>query len=130
MKNHLARIVSLILALSLCLAVAQASAAVNVLACEPEWAALATEIGGERVKASSATTGLQDPHRIEARPSLIARTRNADLLACTERDMLRVRGRRIAMIMQDPRHALDPVMRVGLQIAWPLPKTPAFRPYS
>ena len=83
MKNHLARIISLILALSLCLAVAQASAAVNVLACEPEWAALATEIGGERVKASSATTGLQDPHRIEARPSLIARTRNADLLACT-----------------------------------------------
>ena len=31
----------------------------------------------------SATTGLQDPHRIEARPSLIARARNADLLICT-----------------------------------------------
>ena len=60
-----------------------AYAAVNVLACEPEWAALATEIGGDKVKASSATTALQDPHRIEARPSLIARTRNADLLVCT-----------------------------------------------
>jgi zinc/manganese transport system substrate-binding protein len=58
-------------------------ATVNVLACEPEWAALATEIGGDKVKASSATTALQDPHRIEARPSLIARTRNADLLVCT-----------------------------------------------
>jgi zinc/manganese transport system substrate-binding protein len=58
-------------------------AALNVLACEPEWAALANEIGGDKVKVSSATTALQDPHRIEARPSLIARTRNADLLACT-----------------------------------------------
>jgi zinc/manganese transport system substrate-binding protein len=60
-----------------------AYATVNVLACEPEWSALATEIGGDKVKASSATTALQDPHRIEARPSLIARARNADLLVCT-----------------------------------------------
>jgi zinc/manganese transport system substrate-binding protein len=58
-------------------------AAINVLACEPEWAALTTELGGDKVKVSSATTALQDPHRIEARPSLISRTRNADLLVCT-----------------------------------------------
>jgi len=58
-------------------------AAVNVLACEPEWAALASELGGDKVKVSSATTAQQDPHRIEARPSLIARARNADLLICT-----------------------------------------------
>ena len=64
-------------------AVLPAHAALNILACEPEWAALATEIGGDKVKATSATTAMQDPHRIEARPSLIARTRNADLLACT-----------------------------------------------
>jgi len=44
-----------------------------------------------------------------------------DLLACSERDMLQVRGRRIGMIMQDPRHALDPVMRVGRQIAEAIP---------
>jgi zinc/manganese transport system substrate-binding protein len=62
-------------------------AVVNILACEPEWAALATEIGGDKVKVSSATTALQDPHRIEARPSLIARTRNADLLVCTGLDL-------------------------------------------
>ena len=58
-------------------------AALNVLACEPEWADLATRLGGDRVKVSSATTGMQDPHHIEARPSLIARTRNADLVVCT-----------------------------------------------
>lgn len=60
-----------------------AQAALGVLACEPEWEALTKEIGGDKVKVSSATNALQDPHRIEARPSLIARTRNADLLVCT-----------------------------------------------
>lgn len=58
-------------------------ATVSVLACEPEWAALTTELGGDKIKVSSATNALQDPHRIEARPSLIARTRNANLLVCT-----------------------------------------------
>jgi zinc/manganese transport system substrate-binding protein len=58
-------------------------AEIKVLACEPEWAALAVELGGDKLKASSATTALQDPHRIEARPSLIARARAADLLVCT-----------------------------------------------
>lgn len=60
-----------------------AFATLNIFACEPEWSALATEIGGDKVKAFSATTAQQDPHRIEARPSLIARARNADLVVCT-----------------------------------------------
>ena len=60
-----------------------ALAALNVLACEPEWGALAKEIGGDRVTVYTATTALQDPHRIEARPSLIARARSADLMVCT-----------------------------------------------
>ena len=65
------------------IAATPAFAAFNVLACEPEWAALAKEIGGDKINVSSATTALQDPHRIEARPSLIARARNADLMVCT-----------------------------------------------
>ena len=60
-----------------------AQAALNVLATVPEWAALAKEIGGDKVNATAATTALQDPHRIDARPSLIARARNADLLLAT-----------------------------------------------
>jgi zinc/manganese transport system substrate-binding protein len=60
-----------------------AAAALNVFACEPEWGALAQELGGDKVAAFSATTAKQDPHRIEARPSLIARIRNADLLICS-----------------------------------------------
>lgn len=58
-------------------------ATLNVFACEPEWAALVEELAGERAKVYSATTARQDPHRIEARPSLIARVRSADLLVCT-----------------------------------------------
>ncbi len=69
--------------LLLLLAANSAQAALNVLACEPEWAALTQELAGDQVRVSSATTSRQDPHHIEARPSLIARARNADLLVCT-----------------------------------------------
>jgi len=62
-------------------------AAVEVFACEPEWAALSKEIGGDKVSVYQATTAMQDPHRIEARPSLIARTRAADLIVCTGADL-------------------------------------------
>ncbi len=61
---------------------APARADIRVFACEPDWAALAKEIGGDAVSAVSATTAFQDPHQIQARPSLIARLRNADLLIC------------------------------------------------
>jgi zinc/manganese transport system substrate-binding protein len=60
-----------------------AHAALNVFACEPEWGALASELGGDAVKVYTATTAFQDPHRIEARPSLIAQMRRADLAVCT-----------------------------------------------
>src|SRR5262245_16944229 len=76
-------IVKLVAALGLALAWLPALAALNVFACEPEWGALAEELGGDKVSAYSATTALQDPHRIEARPSLIARIRSADLLICS-----------------------------------------------
>ena len=58
-------------------------AALKVFACEPEWGALAQELGGSLVEVTVATNALQDPHQIQAKPSLIARTRNADLVACT-----------------------------------------------
>ena len=60
-----------------------AHAVLNVLACEPEWAALTNEIAGDSARTFSATTAMQDPHRIEARPALIAQARRADLLVCT-----------------------------------------------
>ena len=67
----------------LCAYAGMAQATLNVFACEPEWAALAEELGADRLEIYSATTAKQDPHRIEARPSLIAKARKADLLICT-----------------------------------------------
>ena len=64
-------------------AVAPAQAALRVLATTPDWAALTTELGGERVNVYAATNAFQDVHRVEAKPSLVARARNADLVVAT-----------------------------------------------
>lgn len=60
--------------------VGSVQAKVVILACEPEWAALAQEVGGNLVSVTSATHAKQDPHHIEARPSLIAAARKAHLV--------------------------------------------------
>ena len=65
------------------LAPSTVAADARVFACEPEWAALASEIGGDDVVAYSATHGRQDPHYIRARPSLIAQVRRADIVFCS-----------------------------------------------
>lgn len=65
------------------LAPAVQAANLRVFACESEWAALAMALGGQRVAVTSATAPNQDPHRIEARPGLIAAVRRADLLVCS-----------------------------------------------
>ena len=70
-------------ALALALTVSTAHAALNVFATVPEWAALTEELGGDQVKVYMATSALQDPHHIEAKPSLIARARSADLVVAT-----------------------------------------------
>lgn len=65
------------------LAAGAAQADLRVFACEPEWAALAGELGGDHVTTTSAITGQQDPHYIQARPGLIAGVRRADLVVCS-----------------------------------------------
>src|SRR5438105_8911137 len=72
--------------LAACALVAIASpahAALRVFACEPEWGALTQALGGNLVDVTVATNALQDPHQIQAKPSLISRMRNADLVVCT-----------------------------------------------
>jgi len=58
-------------------------AALNVFACEPEWAALTQQLAGDKASIYTATGPLQDPHQVQARPSLIAKARSAQLLVCT-----------------------------------------------
>lgn len=61
---------------------AHGAQALEVFACEPEWAALVRELA-PAARVVSATHARQDPHHIEARPSLIAALRRADLAVCT-----------------------------------------------
>ena len=79
--------IALLLAVTLILAGRSASAELVVFTCEPEWAELIREIAGDDMNTFSATTARQDPHRLQARPSLIARVRQADLLVCTGADL-------------------------------------------
>jgi zinc/manganese transport system substrate-binding protein len=60
-----------------------ANAALKVLATTPDWGALTQELGGDQVNVYVATTALQDVHRVEAKPSLVARARSADLVVAT-----------------------------------------------
>ena len=76
------RILSIVAALAAAW-VTSAHADLNVFATVPEWGALVTELGGDKVKVYTATNALQDPHHVEAKPSLIARARNADLVVAT-----------------------------------------------
>jgi peptide/nickel transport system ATP-binding protein len=43
--------------------------------------------------------------------------RGKNLLACSERDWQELRGRRMSMVMQDPKYSLNPVQTVGRQIS-------------
>ncbi|MGS0674927.1 metal ABC transporter solute-binding protein, Zn/Mn family [Shewanella sp. 0m-4] len=75
------------LTLALALGVSNnAVAALNIFACEPEYAALAKELA-PGAKIYSATTAMQDPHQVQARPSLIAKMRQADLAVCAGADL-------------------------------------------
>jgi zinc/manganese transport system substrate-binding protein len=62
---------------------APARADLSVFATVPEWGALVQELGGDKVKVYTATNALQDAHHVEAKPSLIARARGADLVVAT-----------------------------------------------
>src|SRR6188472_4023754 len=78
MKNYSRLLVLLMIAVGL-----PANAALKVLATTSDWGALTTELGGERVNVYVATSALQDVHRVEAKPSLVARARSADLVVAT-----------------------------------------------
>ena len=69
-------------ALALCILVLAlpSQAAVRVLATTADWGALTRELGGDRVDVYVATTAMQDVHHVEAKPSLVARARTANLL--------------------------------------------------
>ena len=52
----------------------------NVVTATTDMAALAQEVGGDRVSVESIAKGYQDPHFVEAKPSFLLRLQHADLL--------------------------------------------------
>lgn len=81
-KTSAIRALSIGAGLSLSL-ISQHALAIKVFACEPEWAALTKELAGDQASIYTATNALQDPHQVQAKPSLIAAVRNAELMVCT-----------------------------------------------
>ena len=73
------------------------------------------ESGSGKSQTGRAIMGLTPPHADVWAERL--RFDGIDLLAASPHDRRRLRGRRIAMVLQDPRHALNPVMTIGAQLA-------------
>jgi zinc/manganese transport system substrate-binding protein len=67
-------------ALSLCAMSAHAAGKIKVVTATSDLAALAQEVGGDRVEVESIAKGYQDPHFVEAKPSYLLKLRQADLL--------------------------------------------------
>ena len=72
---------SLLLALASVLAlIPNAQAKLNVVATLPDFATLATEIGGDNVEVTTLAKPTEDPHFVDARPSFVVKLRTADVL--------------------------------------------------
>src|SRR5690349_17789511 len=59
----------------------------NVITAVEDLAAIAREVGGDRVTAESIARGYQDPHFVEAKPSFILKLQKADLLIVVGREL-------------------------------------------
>jgi len=59
---------------------AQAAGKIQIVTATSDLAALAQEVGGDRVEVESIARGYQDPHFVEAKPSFLLKLRKADLL--------------------------------------------------
>ena len=64
-----------------------AHAAVKVVATTEDLAALAREVGGDKVSVEALARGYQDPHFVEAKPSFILKLHDAQLLVAVGREL-------------------------------------------
>src|SRR6266566_323066 len=67
-------------ALGMCAMPGQAAGKIKIVTATSDLAALAQEVGGDRVDVESIAKGYQDPHFVEAKPSYLLKLRRADLL--------------------------------------------------
>ena len=64
-----------------------AQSKLNVMTTTEDLAAIALEVGGDRVTVDSIAKGYQDPHFVEAKPSFILKLQKADVLVLVGRDL-------------------------------------------
>jgi ABC-type Zn uptake system ZnuABC Zn-binding protein ZnuA len=65
----------------------RAQAALKIITTTEDLAAIAREIGGERISVEALARGYQDPHYVEAKPSFVLKLHNADLLIVVGREL-------------------------------------------
>jgi zinc/manganese transport system substrate-binding protein len=66
---------------------AYAQGKLNVVTTTEDLAAIAREVGGDRITVESIARGYQDPHFVEAKPSFILKLQKADLLIVVGREL-------------------------------------------
>jgi zinc/manganese transport system substrate-binding protein len=76
-----------IAALTVLLTAASAGAELNVVTTTQDLAAIAQEIGGDKIKVTPLAKGYQDPHFVEAKPSFVLTLNRAHLLIVVGRDL-------------------------------------------
>ncbi|HTO84120.1 MAG TPA: ABC transporter ATP-binding protein [Methylomirabilota bacterium] len=84
-------------------------------ALERERLGIVGESGSGKSTIGRAVLGLLPPTATVTAQTL--RFHGTDLLRASERSLREIRGRRISMVLQDPKYSLNPVMTVGRQIA-------------
>jgi zinc/manganese transport system substrate-binding protein len=80
---------SVVVALALALSAGGAAAQdkLNVVATTEDLAAIAREVGGDKITVESIARGYQDPHFVEAKPSFILKLQKADLLIAVGKEL-------------------------------------------
>lgn len=86
-RGALPALVRLAVLLALVAVTGPLRAAVNVVATTEDLAALAREVGGDKIKVEAIARGYQDPHFVEAKPSFILKLHAADLLVAVGREL-------------------------------------------
>jgi zinc/manganese transport system substrate-binding protein len=82
-KNYAGLVIAFVFGLMICATAPLMGAAakkLNVVTSTADMAALAQEVGGDKISVESIAKGYQDPHFVEAKPSFLLKLRQADLL--------------------------------------------------
>src|ERR1051325_10937739 len=66
---------------------AQAQGKLNVITTTQDLAAIAQEVGGDRITVEALARGYQDPHFVDAKPSFILKLQKADMLVVVGREL-------------------------------------------